>query len=131
MELQSLIQLSSKAPAVAANPSARPQARDYSRIGPCAGPRDLNVPIQSPHHLFFNVFYNFGFQTSYKLGLHWLFILFFRTSVSCPKWVHKQVGSAPTYLSSTFSPNYCVIMPCLGCTLPSLPQPHHAPRLAH
>ena len=31
----------------------------HSSLSPCADPRDLTVPAQSPHRLFFNVLYNF------------------------------------------------------------------------
>ena len=46
----------------------------------------------------------FGFQTSYKLGFHWLFTLFFRRLARCPSWVHEQVGSAPIYFVTIFQP---------------------------
>ena len=46
---------------------------------------------------------HFGFQTFYQLRFCWLFILFFTRSAKCPSWVHKQVGSALTYIAAIFS----------------------------
>ena len=54
-----------------------------SSLGPHTGLRDLTIPTQSPYRMFFNVLYNFGLQTSYKLGFHWLFTLFFRRLARC------------------------------------------------
>ena len=56
--------------------------------------------MQSPYHLFFNVLYSFGFQTSYKLGFCWLFTLFIRRLARCSSWVQGEVGSTPPYLAA-------------------------------
>ena len=93
-----------QSPAAASDPGIRCQSGARSSLGPRASLRDFTVPAQSPYHLFFNVCYNFGFQTSYKLGLCWLFTLFFRRLVRCFSWVYWQMGLAPTYLVTIFQP---------------------------
>ena len=124
-ESQLLIWLSSKAPAASANPGGRHQAGHCSSLGPCTGPRDLTVAMQSPYLLFFKVLYNVAFQTSYNVEFHWLFTLFFRRSARCPSWVHEQVvGSAPTYITPIipiFSISYFFIVWTQGSTGSQIP----------
>ena len=90
------------------------QARDCSSLGPCAGPRDLTNPMQSPYHLFFNILYNSGLQTSCKLGFHCMFTLFLRISASCSSWMQGQVGSAPTYLPTIFCSLFSFLIPTMN-----------------
>ena len=72
------------------------------------------VPVQIPgtlppqcHLLTLTICFSmssaiFCYQTSYKLGFHWLFTLFLRRSARCPSWAQGELGSVPTYLAFIF-----------------------------
>ena len=68
-------------------------------------PSDFKHPLQM----------SFCFQTSYQLEFCWLFILFLRRSARRSSWMHKQVGSAPTYLTAIFQnlAIYYMVVNCL------------------
>ena len=69
--------------------------KDCSHLAVVPGAGPGNLPIYLQNFLIFHFLTSsaiFDFQTSYTLGFHLLFTLFFRRLVMCPSWVHKQVG---------------------------------------
>ena len=63
----------------------------------CPNTMSSQSVFQCPLHFF-------GLQISYKLGFHWLFILFLRRSARRSSWAQGELGSAPTYLAAIFFP---------------------------
>ena len=89
----------------------------YPEAGTTWGAAAALVPAQIPgtllsQHTLLTVCFSmsstiFCLQTSYKLGIHWLFTLFLGRLARCSIWTQGELGSGPTYLAAIFLFSMC------------------------